>query len=121
MSTNNLEKSSMALLCLHIDSKYKKKANGYFAQNFKYLTGPRLSHNPIVGQMVATATRPRQSGGEGPLSGDFRRGRMRRFKIQTRASVISLAVLSLAATQQAHGQTPEPGERSIPQILPQSL
>jgi hypothetical protein len=60
MSTNNLEKSSMALLCLHIDSKYKKKANGYFAQNFKYLTGPRLSHNPIVGQMVATATGPRQ-------------------------------------------------------------
>jgi hypothetical protein len=58
MSTNNLEKSSMALLCLHIDSKYKKKANGYFAQNFKYLTGPRLSHNPIVGQMVASATGP---------------------------------------------------------------
>jgi hypothetical protein len=27
--------------------------------------------------------------------------------------MISMAVLSLAATQQAHGQTPEPGERSI--------
>jgi outer membrane receptor for ferrienterochelin and colicin len=34
---------------------------------------------------------------------------MRRFKIHTHASMISMAVLSLAATQQAHGQTPEPG------------
>jgi hypothetical protein len=74
MSTNNLEKSSMALLCLHIDSKYKKKANGYFAQNFKYLTGPRLSHNPIVGQMVASATGPLSERGEGPAQWGFQEG-----------------------------------------------